>query len=141
REVEVVLAFDLVRIGNRIIHLYREAVGVQLIDDIGDFGVTGVGHVFLKSHAEDGDRGGPVLPFQQATNAFARDPLPDAVIDLSAGQNHLRFVTRLLGAIGQIIGIDADAVTPDQAGGELLEVPFGAGGGKHIASIDTKTFE
>ena len=56
-------------------------------------------------------------PFRcdQPAHAFARDALADAVVDAPAGQDDLGMIAGLLGAMGQIIGIDADAVAADQA--------------------------
>src|SRR5215469_1683107 len=59
----------------------------------------------------------------------------------SVGQDDLRFVARLLRAIGQVIRIDPDAVAADQPRSELVKIPFGAGGGEHVASIDAKAIE
>ena len=43
--------------------------------------------------------------------------------------------------VGQIIGIDADAVAADQAGAVGVEVPFGAGGGEHLAGVEAEILE
>ena len=46
-----------------------------------------------------------------------------------------------LGLVGQVIGIDADAVAADEARAEGLEVPFGAGGLKHLSCFKSKLLE
>ena len=52
---------------------------------------------------------------QMRRDAFARDALAHAVVDAPAGEDHLGMIARLLGAMRQVIGIDADAVPADQA--------------------------
>ena len=47
-------------------------------------------------------------------------------------------IAGLLRAVRQVIGIDADAVAADQARIERQEIPFGAGGGEHIAGVDAE---
>ena len=43
--------------------------------------------------------------------------------------------------VGQIVGIDADAVTADEAGAERLEVPFGAGRLEHLPRLEPELLE
>ena len=52
-----------------------------------------------------------------------------AVVNAPPGQDHLRVEADLLRLVRQIIRIDANTVTTDQARTEGLEVPFGAGPG------------
>src|SRR5713226_1905771 len=47
-------------------------------------------------------------------------------------------VAGLLRAIGEIIGIDPDAVAADQAWGEIEEIPFGGGRRKHVLRVDVE---
>ena len=81
------------------------------------------------------------LPAQQPPDAFARDALAHAVVDAPAGQNDLGMIAGLLGAIGQIIGIDADAVAADESRLERQEIPFGPRRGQHVAGIDIERLE
>ena len=67
--------------------------------------------------------------------------LPHAVVDAAAGQDDFGMVARLLGAIGQVIGIDADAVAADQTGLKRQEIPFGAGRRQHVAGVDVERLE
>ena len=43
--------------------------------------------------------------------------------------------------MGQVVGVDADAVTADQAGREREEVPLGPRRGQHIAGVDAEPVE
>ncbi len=51
----------------------------------------------------------------------------------------MRMVTHLLGFVGDIKWIDADAVAADQAGAEGQEVPLGAGRRQHVLGVDSET--
>ena len=50
-------------------------------------------------------------------------------------------VADLLGLVGQVVGVDADAVPTDEAGAEGQEVPFGAGGFQDLAGVDVELVE
>ena len=54
------------------------------------------------------------------------------VVGAPAGEDDLRVVADLHRAVGQIVGIDADAVAADEARREVQEIPLGAGGGEHV---------
>ena len=43
--------------------------------------------------------------------------------------------------VREVIGIDPDAVTADEAGGEGMEVPLGAGRREHVAGVDVHPVE
>ena len=88
----------------------------KLAHDVDDLGIARVRHVLLERQAEHRDTLGPMrLPRQQPAHAFARNALAHAVVDAPAGQDDLRMIAGLLGAMRQVIGIDADAVAADQA--------------------------
>jgi hypothetical protein len=47
-----------------------------------------------------------------------------SIVDAPASQDYLGMIPRHLGAMGQVVGIDADAVTADEPGCEgLAAVP------------------
>ena len=54
--------------------------------------------------------------------------MPHPVVDAAAGEDDFRIVLNLLGPVGQVIGIDPDAVPAHQTGLEIEEVPLGVGG-------------
>jgi len=85
-----------------------------------------IGHVLLEGDANDADFRAfdrPLRHDQQLDEAL-RDKRTHAIIDASAGEDDLRIIARGLGPSGQAIGIDADAVTADQARGEPQEFHF-----------------
>ena len=53
----------------------------------------------------------------------------------------MRDVSALLGFVGEVVGVNADAVSADEAGAEVEEVPFGAGGGEHVEGVDPHLVE
>ena len=48
-----------------------------------------------------------------------------AVVHASSGENDLRVVAVALGTLGEIVGVDTDAVATDKSGLEGQEVPLG----------------
>ena len=140
-KLDAVFAFDITLVGKRIMHLHGEPVRTQFVDDVGDLRIARIGNIFFKGHTKNRHRGGAGLALEQTAHAFARDALADAVIDLAARQDHLRLIPGLLRTVGQVIRIDPDAVAADQPRSEPIKIPFGAGGGEHIAGIDAEAIE
>ena len=63
------------------------------------------------------------------------------IVDAPAGQNNLRVIAGTLCAMGQIIRINADAVSSDKTWSKLEEIPLGTRRGQNIGCIDTKSIE
>ena len=63
--------------------------------------------------------------------------LAHAVVDASPGQDYLGDVADLLRLVGQIVGIDPNAVSTDQAGFEFEKVPLRTGRFQNFVGIDT----
>jgi hypothetical protein len=78
---------------------------------------------------------------RQELHALLRDERADVVVDAAAGEDDLGQVAELLGLGGQVVRVDADAVTADQARGEAEEVPLGAGGVEHVLGADAHAVE
>ena len=64
-----------------------------------------------------------------------------ASFDAPAGKDHLRMEADRLRLVGQIIGIDADAVAADKAGPIAVKVPLRAGGGQDVGGIQAEFLE
>jgi hypothetical protein len=60
----------------------------------------------------------------------------DGIIDSPPGQNDFRVVSQFLCFRRQIVGVYADAVTPDKSRLELQEIPLRCGRIEHIAGAD-----
>ena len=50
-------------------------------------------------------------------------------------------IADLLGLVGQVVGVDTDAVAADQAGPEGQEIPFGAGRLQDLQGVDARAVE
>jgi UDP-N-acetyl-D-galactosamine dehydrogenase len=69
------------------------------------------------------------------------DEGPHAVVEPATSQDDLWVVADLLGLVGQIIGVDTDAVSTDQARTEGEEVPLATGCLQHLLGVDAKPIE
>lgn len=115
-----------------------EVVLMQGLDDVDDFGVAHVGAVFLEGEAQHEDVAAEHL------DAFLEHELDDAVghvgahavVHASAGEDDFGVVAVALGALGQVVGVDADAVSADESGLEGQEVPLGGCGFEDVGGVD-----
>src|SRR5690606_12507098 len=57
--------------------------------------------------------------------------------ETAAGENDFRMVANALSFVGQVVGIDANAVATDQTGTERQAVPLGTGGREYGFGVDT----
>jgi len=63
------------------------------------------------------------------------------IVQAPACQDHLGVVTDLLGFVGEIVGIDTDAVTADEAGSERQKIPFRSRRIQYFFRIDSQAVE
>ena len=123
----------------RIVHLHRDAERLELAHDVDDLGVADVGHVLLEGQAEHRHASPTSRLLPKSARMHSRATrCADAVVDAPAGQDDLRMIAGLLGAVRQVIGIDADAVPADEARRERQEVPLGARRRQHVAGVDAE---
>ena len=127
--------------GERIVHLHRDAEGLQLATMSTTLELRMSGTFSLKVRPSTVTRSRPNAVAQQPAHAFLRDALAHAVVDAAAGEDHLGVIAGLLGAMRQVVRIDADAVAADQARRERQEVPFGARGGQHVGGVDAEPWK
>ena len=142
-EVEAVFLPGFVRVGPGVVDVDPGAVVAQFLDEVDDTGVTQVGAVFFEGEAEDED--GSVedgVPMgQQELDDLGGEVAAHAVIGAAAGEDHFRVVADLLGLVGEVVGVDANAVAADEAGAEREEVPFAAGGGEDGVGVEAEAVE
>ncbi len=69
------------------------------------------------------------------------DKAAHAVVDAPAGQDHLRVIAGRLGPRGQIIGVDADAMSADEPRRERQKIPFRGGRRQHLAGRNAEPVE
>ena len=142
-DVEAVLVLHHVRIGPGIVDIHDRAVGLQFLHDIHDPRVAHVGAVFLERDAKHQDLRlrQAHAPLHHEADDLGRHVQSHVVVDAPARQDHLRVVAHLLGLVGQVVGIDADAVAADQAGPERQEVPLGAGRLQDLQRVEAHAVE
>ncbi len=142
-QADAVFVFGFRRFGNRVVYEDVTTVIFQLFHQVGDLGISQVGAVFFEGEAEDDDFGALdcVAVVDDAFDGLLRDVGGHAVVDAAASEDDLRVVAEHFGFVGEVVGIDADAVAANQAGAERQEVPFGAGGLQHFQGVDAETVE
>ena len=126
-----------------VVNIDADAVLAQGVNDVHHPGVAQVGAVFLEGQAEDEDAA--VADADAALEHQLDQGLGDvgahAVVDAPAGEDDLGVVANGNGLVGEVVGVDADAVAADQAGAEGQEVPFAAGGFQHFQGVDAELAE
>lgn len=130
-------------INPRVVDIDLGVVAGEFAHDVDDLGVAQVRATFLEGKAEDEDSGVDDLHFalRHELDDFVGDIAGHAVIDAPAGEDDFGVVTDLLRLVGQVVGIDADAVTADQTGTKGQEVPFAAGRFEDFEGIDAQPME
>ena len=111
--------------------------------DIDDLGISGVRAVLLEGKSKDRHPGGlhrDVGP-DQVLHHVLRHIFSHIVVDPAAGEDDLAVIAHHFRAIGQVIGIHADAVAAHQAGEEFQEVPLGSRSLQHGFGIDAHLIE
>nr|ART37286.1 D639 [uncultured bacterium] len=124
-------------------HVDRHAEIFELAHHIHDAGVAHVGAVFLERDAQhQRPRTGHRQPAadQQTCHALGH-VATHAVVDAPASQDHFRVVADFLRLVREVIRIDADAVTADQARSKRQEIPLGAGRFQHFRCVDAEPVE
>jgi len=71
----------------------------------------------------------------------AGDVESHAVVDAASGEDDLGVVAYFLGFVGEVVGVDANAVATYEAWFEGKEVPFGLGGGEDVSGVDIEFFK
>lgn len=146
------------RLGNQVdpifdLRLLRTRPGVMDLDvqtelaqgfnDIDNSSIPQVRAIFLEGQAEDQDAGSCAVagPGGHQLDQFAGDEIAHAIIGSAASQNHLRVETDLLGLVGQVIGVDADAVAANKSRLERQEVSLGARCFEHVTGVQPQARE
>ena len=136
--IESVFAFCDGGIGPRVEDCHVEVVFLEGANNVDDFGVAHVGAVLLEGKAEDDDVAVEHL------YAFLEHELDDAVghvgahavVHAASGEDDFRVVAVALGALGEIVGVNAYAVATHKARLEGKEVPLGGSCFENVLGID-----
>ena len=143
QQIDAVFTRRFLRIDPGVVDIDRYPIVLQFADDIDHPGIAQVGAVFFEGQAKDEDAAAGDI------NALAHhqldqrrgDIVAHMVVDTPPGENHFGMVANLLGLVGEVIWVGADAVSADQAGAEREKIPLGAGRCQHFGGVDTQTIE
>ncbi len=115
-----------VRVGHRDARLIR----LQFPYHIGDAGVSDIGNILFEGKPEYEYFGLPdVHSFgEQSLDGLLGDIETHGIVDVPSGEDHVGMVADLLGLVGEVVGIDPDAVAADEPRREFQEIPLGSGG-------------
>lgn len=120
-----------------------DAVLLEPLQDVLHLGVAHIRAVLLEGdaeHAHAGIGGREPRPHHLADGGVGNE-LAHPVVDLAAGEDDLGVVSKLLRLIGEVVGIDADAVAADEARPEAEGVPLGVHTVDHLGGVDAHAVE
>ena len=141
--VEVVFVQHFVGVGPGVVDVDLGAILLKFVDDVDHPGVANIGAVLLEGDTED-EHFGP-LDFVVAGNHeldhLGGDVFAHIVVEAATCKDDFGVVTVLLGFLGEVVGVNANAVAPDEAGFEGEKVPFCGCSGKHVVGIDPHAVE
>ena len=115
--VQPIFVLGLGAVDPGVVNIDADAVLAQGVDDVHHPGIAQVRAVFLEGQAEDQD------PAVADADAALQHELDDgfgdvgahAIVDAPAGEDDLGVVADGDGLVGEIVGVDTDAVAADQA--------------------------
>jgi hypothetical protein len=138
-----VFVLGLGRVDPRVVDVDLRVVASQFAHDVDHLGVAHVGAAFLEGEAQHQDARADDVDglLQHQLDHLPGDVAAHAVVDAPAGEDDFGVVADFLRLVGQVVGIDADAVATDEAGAEGQEVPLGAGGFEHVQGVDAQAVE
>ena len=142
-ELHPVLVEGLGRHGERVVHHRLDAELAELAQDVGHLAVADIVAVLLEVRPRTPTR----APFtvmsasMSSLTTLLGDVRPHVVVDAAPGEDDLRLVAELLGLHREVVRVDPDAVTADQARPEPEEVPLRARGGEDVARPDAHAVE
>ena len=140
-ELNSILVLHLRGVGPRVKHVDVHAELLEFRDNVDHAGVANVGAVLFEGHTEDEHLAAVYC------EAVADHQLHDlvghkhahGVVDTASAQNHLGVVSDALRLVGEVVGVDADAVPSHESGAVFQEVPLRSGGFEHVAGVDSET--
>ena len=126
-ETDPVFALRILGVGDGIVHLHRDPESLKLAHDVDHLPVADIGNVLLEREAKNRHAclaAVPAVALHDHSDALAGYSSPHRIVHSPAGENDLWMVSRPLCSMCQVVRIDADAVTADQAGREAEEIPW-----------------
>ena len=123
-----------------VVNVDPNAVLAHGVNDVHHPVVAQVGAVFLEGQAEDEDAAvaDADAALQHELDHGLGDVGAHAVVDAPTGEDDLGVIADGDGLVGEVVGVDADAVATHQAGAKGQEVPVAAGGFEHFQGVDAE---
>ena len=142
-EADAVLHRRRILVGARVVHLDVEAVILELANDVDDARIAHIGDILLEGEPQDRHHRAACADAapDQGLHGLPGNVRTHCVVDAPARKDDFRLVADHRRLVRQVVGVDADAVSADEAGREGQEVPLGAGRGEHVPGIDTHAVE
>ena len=142
-DVNAILTLCNGGIGPGVIDSDVDIIFLQGIVDIYNLGIATVGTVLLEGEAEDENLAIEYLNafLEHQFNGFGGDIFAHTVVHPAASKDNLGVIAIALGALGEVVGVNADAVTSDESWTEGQEVPLGASSLKDVEGVDTHLVE
>ena len=134
---------DLFGIGPWVVNFNFHAVLFQFFDDIDCAGVADIRAVFFEGDAEQDHFCSFYLELfmNHEFDHFGGYIFAHIVVEPAACKDDFGVVAVFLCFLGKVVGVDADAVTSDEARPKGKKVPFGACGFKNFVSVDAHAVE
>src|SRR5208337_4711408 len=136
-----------------MIGLFRISPGVEDIDlgvalfkgsnHIDNLGVTKIGAVLFEGQPHDqhtASHNRKTTLHHKPGHAVC-NMRTHTIVNASARENDLRVIANLLSTMRQIVGVNPDAVSADQAWNEVEKVPFGARSLQHLPCVEAQPME
>src|SRR5690625_1949656 len=130
-------------LGPGVVNVDGQVVAPKLVHHVDNAAVAYVGAVFLEGQGQNQHAGaGPVdAAFGHKAQHFTGHVAAHAVVGAASGQDHFGVKAALLGLVGQVVRVHADAVAADQAGLKGQEIPFGGGGVEYGGRVQAQVVE
>ena len=111
--------------------------------NIYDSSVGDAGTVLLEGNAKDEHFCALdfVISGNHELDHFGGNIVPHIVVEAVTCEDNFRMVAILLGFMGEVVRINANAVTPDKTGFKGKKVPFSARSRKHFMGVDPHAVE
>src|ERR1700683_4157308 len=126
-----------------IIDVDSSAVGLQFMNDIHHFRIADIRAIFLEcqtqhQHTRTTDMNAFV---GHEPHEFGCNVRSHVVIEAPTSQNHLGVVTDFSRLVRQIVRVDTNAMTADQAWSKRQKIPFRACGLQHLFRVYAEPLE
>src|SRR5690606_37287041 len=139
----VVFVAGLFGVDPGVVDVHVDVVFAQLVHDVHHPRIAQVGAVFLEGQAHEQHARALHVDalLGHALHQLRHHVAAHGVVQAAARQDDLGVIANGLRLVGQVVGIDANAVPAHQAGTERQEVQLGAGGLQHGFGIDAHLVE